>query len=204
LFFPWSTLLAPAMIRGWKDRNLDLLARFALAAAVGPWLVMELVGNKLPFYILPSFPALSILTARVIIDRRLFQPAAIGAGAMAIGAIILCNVVLPGLKPLAASRTIGRELNDLGAGGGVRVAMIDYREPSLAFYRGGGAREAGAPDLSWATGAPVWAVITTDAWNHLAPQTRERYRVLNDPVHAWLYNDGWRAADLIIIHAKSG
>jgi 4-amino-4-deoxy-L-arabinose transferase-like glycosyltransferase len=198
LFFPWSILLPATIVTVWKERSTDGLARFALAAAIGPWLVMELITNKLPFYILPSFPALAVLTAMLIVRKGFFARARLAGWLMFAGAILLYGLVLPTLAPLAASRAIGRELNDLGAGGATTVAMIDYREPSLAFYQGGGAREAYANDLA-SSRPPHWAVITTDAWAKVSPSVRDEYQIMNDPVPVWMYNDGWRSTRLVII-----
>jgi len=202
LFFPWSILLPAAIHTAWKERAENPLARFALAAAIGPWLVMELVINKLPFYVLPSFPALAILTGMVIVRKKFFRGALIGGGAMALGMAILFGAVLPRRLPLAASREIGRELSDLGAGGATRVAMIDYREPSLAFYQGGGAWESAANDLSKPQ-PPQWAVITAEAWDGLAQSVRDDYQTLGPRVPVWMYNDKWRSSQLLIIRKKT-
>ncbi len=42
--------------------------RFCLAWVIPVWLVFELVPTKLPHYILPIFPALSLITARLLIN----------------------------------------------------------------------------------------------------------------------------------------
>jgi 4-amino-4-deoxy-L-arabinose transferase-like glycosyltransferase len=197
VMFPWSILLPSSIGMGLQRRRRPLV-RFALAAAIGPWLVMELVPNKLPLYILPSFPALAVLTAQVIVRRRIWRTAgAMGAGIAAVG-LILFAVVLPGIPELEASRSIGRRLNELGAGGEEPVAMIDYREPSLAFYQGGGARETDISALSLPAG-PAWAVLTLDAWSQMPPPIRTKYAVVGRPYRVALYNDGWRVTRLVII-----
>jgi 4-amino-4-deoxy-L-arabinose transferase-like glycosyltransferase len=66
-FFPWSLLLPAAIVVGWRHRH-DPLTRFALAATIGPWLMVEFtIRTKLPQYMLPTIPALSFLTARAIV-----------------------------------------------------------------------------------------------------------------------------------------
>jgi len=65
-FFPWSLLLPTAVTSAWRNRKSATI-RFAMAATAGPWLLMELIRTKLPFYILPAFPGLAFLTADAII-----------------------------------------------------------------------------------------------------------------------------------------
>jgi hypothetical protein len=257
---------------GIRHRRRPFL-RFALAAAIGPWIVMELVPNKLPFYILPSFPALAILTAEAIVrsscarvgnrdddlKRRSFLIAAsiwalailalgiglrfavfaaggsslaaiaslalgipyaaivliafvrrriaIAASLMAAGMAVLIAAlfgwILPSLPWLDASHQIGTELNQLGAGGKTRVAMIDYREPSLAFYQGGGAREIDAAKLA-AANSPQWAVITTDGWSRLPLTVQANFETIGSPYPALIYNDGRQFKWLLVIHKRPG
>jgi 4-amino-4-deoxy-L-arabinose transferase-like glycosyltransferase len=61
-FFPWSLLLLTAIALAWKNRRVPMI-RFGIAATIGPWMSMELVWTKLPFYVLPAFPGLAFLTA---------------------------------------------------------------------------------------------------------------------------------------------
>jgi len=65
-FFPWSLLLPTAITLAYMHRKSPVV-RFAIAAFVGPWLLMEMVTTKLPFYVLPAFPALSCLTADALV-----------------------------------------------------------------------------------------------------------------------------------------
>ncbi|MGD0541464.1 MAG: glycosyltransferase family 39 protein, partial [Tepidisphaeraceae bacterium] len=65
-FFPWSLLLPTAVTSAWRNRRSATI-RFAMAATIGPWLMMELIRTKLPFYILPAFPGLAFLTADALV-----------------------------------------------------------------------------------------------------------------------------------------
>lgn len=65
-FYPWSLLLPTTVIRAWKQRRSPTM-RFAIAATAGPWIMMELVYTKLPFYVLPAFPGLAFLTADTLV-----------------------------------------------------------------------------------------------------------------------------------------
>jgi len=67
-FWPGSLFLWPALGRAIKERA-HIGERFCLAWIIPVWLTFELIPTKLPHYILPIFPPLSLLTARLIIIR---------------------------------------------------------------------------------------------------------------------------------------
>ena len=67
-------------------------------------------------------------------------------------------------------------LRSLGATGyDTRVAMIDYKEPSLAFYQGGGVREQKDDYLQTTNPAdwPKWIVISQTTWNNVPPAIQQ-------------------------------
>jgi 4-amino-4-deoxy-L-arabinose transferase-like glycosyltransferase len=67
-YMPWSLLLPMAMVIGWK-RRAEPATRYALAAVIGPWLMMEFcIRTKLPHYMLPAFGPLAFLTAGAILN----------------------------------------------------------------------------------------------------------------------------------------
>jgi len=65
-FFPWCLLLPLALVLAWRHRR-SVFVRFALAAVLGPWVMMELVQTKLVHYVLPIFPPLAFLTADAVV-----------------------------------------------------------------------------------------------------------------------------------------
>ena len=65
MFMPWSLLLPLAIGTGLRHRKIPEI-RFALAAVLGPWLMVEFMGTKLPHYFLPAYPALAFLVAFAI------------------------------------------------------------------------------------------------------------------------------------------
>jgi 4-amino-4-deoxy-L-arabinose transferase-like glycosyltransferase len=65
-FFPWSMFLPTAIGLAIRYRA-NPQTRFAMAAIVGPWIMLECVRTKLPHYFLPVFPALAFLTADAIV-----------------------------------------------------------------------------------------------------------------------------------------
>lgn len=65
-FFPWSLLLPLAIVLAIRHRA-DPRIRFALAAILGPWIMLECVRTKLPHYLLPVFPPLAFLVADAVL-----------------------------------------------------------------------------------------------------------------------------------------
>jgi 4-amino-4-deoxy-L-arabinose transferase-like glycosyltransferase len=65
-FWPGSLFLGPALRQAWKRRS-GVGECFCLAWVIPVWLVFELIPTKLPHYILPIFPALSLITARLLL-----------------------------------------------------------------------------------------------------------------------------------------
>ena len=65
-FWPGSLFLWPALRQAIKLRS-RIGERFCLAWIIPVWLTFELIPTKLPHYILPIFPPLSLVTARLIL-----------------------------------------------------------------------------------------------------------------------------------------
>ena len=61
-FWPGSLFAALALPAIWKNRKLPQV-RFLLSWIIPHWLVFELIATKLPHYVLPTYPAIAILTA---------------------------------------------------------------------------------------------------------------------------------------------
>jgi 4-amino-4-deoxy-L-arabinose transferase-like glycosyltransferase len=88
-FWPAAGLALIAAPWAWKNRSEPAI-RFCLAWIVPTWLVFELVVTKLPHYVLPLYPAISILIALALLAGRrpgllLAYGIASGAFALAIG-----------------------------------------------------------------------------------------------------------------------
>jgi 4-amino-4-deoxy-L-arabinose transferase-like glycosyltransferase len=67
-FWPGSAVLLPMLILSWRERAKPEV-RALFAWLIPAWIVMELIPTKLPHYVLPLYPALALLTARIAIDR---------------------------------------------------------------------------------------------------------------------------------------
>jgi 4-amino-4-deoxy-L-arabinose transferase-like glycosyltransferase len=63
--WPVSALLGIAWVAGWRER-LNPATRFLLAWIIPVWVVFELVPTKLPHYLLPVYPALTLLAGNAL------------------------------------------------------------------------------------------------------------------------------------------
>jgi 4-amino-4-deoxy-L-arabinose transferase-like glycosyltransferase len=61
-FFPGALFALPALIAAWRQR-LEPAVLFCLAWLLPTWIFFELVPTKLPHYVMPTYPALALLTA---------------------------------------------------------------------------------------------------------------------------------------------
>ena len=82
IFWPAAGLALVAAPWVWANRRAPAF-RFCLAWAVPTWLLFEAVPTKLPHYVLPVLPAVSILLAAAFLSGR--RPGALLAGLIAAG-----------------------------------------------------------------------------------------------------------------------
>lgn len=66
LFWPGSLLAIAAIWPSWENRY-DKAVRFCLAWIIPSWIMFEIVPTKLPHYVLPTFPAIALLTAHFLL-----------------------------------------------------------------------------------------------------------------------------------------
>jgi 4-amino-4-deoxy-L-arabinose transferase-like glycosyltransferase len=255
MFFPWSLLLPAAILTAWRNRRLPQV-RFALAAVIGPWIMLELISTKLPHYLLPAYPFLAFLTADLLIrvGRRRIQfvrekvfvrtvgfwaalvaiaglapwiamrwfafdsaelfglliftvltaeyarnvylsfrakKPLVAAGVMGVGMFVLVIVLHVGFLPSATFLQVSRRMANILRANGATIPgeeiMIDYKEPSLAFYQGGTIREESRDDYL-ATVDPIfwprWIVIT-DAALKKAPLDKRQMLEKVGSVRGW-------------------
>jgi 4-amino-4-deoxy-L-arabinose transferase-like glycosyltransferase len=62
---PWSIFLPTALVNAWRDKGL----RFLIVWSAVVFAFFSLSGSKLPPYVLPMFPALSVFLAALFHDR---------------------------------------------------------------------------------------------------------------------------------------
>jgi 4-amino-4-deoxy-L-arabinose transferase-like glycosyltransferase len=66
-FYPWSSLLPPAVFGAWARRRNNPALAFLLGWAIGPLLLFECVPTKLVHYYAPALPACALLVAWLIV-----------------------------------------------------------------------------------------------------------------------------------------
>lgn len=269
-FLPWSLLLPAALWMGWK-RRAQPAVRFALAAAVGPWVMFELVRTKLPHYLLPVFPSLAVLVADALVEcvrgrcQELRRPAfaigtavwsaavlvgasvpwlawrwfenlpvaamlvmsltgaawafvvfwlmrkqrwAAGAGAMAGGAAVWMAVFfgwyLPQAEFLRLPQRLAQALRERGAAG--TIQMIEYKEPSLAFYQGGTIRQQSRSDqlarlVTTPAALPQWVVMPARLWEKQPADVRQSYEVAGRR-KGLNYADGMDVVEVLVLRRR--
>jgi hypothetical protein len=130
------------------------------------------------------------------------------AAVMGIGMIAVIGVLygwyLPIAKYMQISPQIAQVLHDEGATKRGDVLMIDYKEPSLAFYQGGtiepqrdNAYVQNTPPEQW----PTWLVITKDVWRNVPKEIQSKWDVIA-MIHGWSYADGSRIVDVMVIRKR--
>lgn len=133
-FFPWCIFL-PGTIRHLRGER-GAPENYLLCTIAPVILVFTAVQTKLPHYILPCFPMLSILAARQIAQSR-WSPRIAGS-VIAIYAVVAL-LVFPAIAPYFPARAIVDAVQpDLNAE--TRTASLGYDEQSLIWYLRGTTR----------------------------------------------------------------
>jgi hypothetical protein len=127
-FFPWCVFL-PATIGCLRVRR-GLPENYLLCTIAPVWLIFTLIQTKLPHYILPSFPMLSILVARQVAESR--RAVAI-LGTVSVVNLGVALIGFPAIAPYFPSPAIvGAVRPDLRVD--MRTASLGYDEQSLIWY----------------------------------------------------------------------
>jgi 4-amino-4-deoxy-L-arabinose transferase-like glycosyltransferase len=220
IFPPLAFLCADMLIRASRKRIKDL-ANIAFVRVTLGWAVLVTLLAMAPWIAIKWFPfpqamiwpllVLTVLGAewgrQVWRYFRASKPLD-AAAVMGIGMIAVIGVLygwyLPIAKYMQISPQIAQVLHDEGATKRGDVMMIDYKEPSLAFYQGGtiepqrdNAYLQNTPSEQW----PTWLVITKDVWRNVPKEIQSRWDVI-DMKHGWSYADGSRIVDVMVIRKR--
>lgn len=212
-FPPLAFLTADAVVRCLRGEADDLRRRvFVVASAViglvpvalgvGTIILARRFGESvLPAVALTATAAAFAVAVFGFVARR--QPRrgllAMGLGMAGVYAALF-GLYLPQADFLRLSIRVADVLHHAGATGPGGSEMLDYKEPSLAFYQGGTIRENSAMTLSHALldSAPSWLVITDTVWDASPPDVRQRVRLV-DSVRGLAYADGGRTVNVRIV-----
>ncbi|MBC8107963.1 MAG: hypothetical protein H7Z14_15350, partial [Anaerolineae bacterium] len=130
------------------------------------------------------------------------------AGAMAIGTLAIVGVIygfwMPNVTTLHTSQRVATALRADGATHPGQVIMIDYKEPSLAFYQGGTIREESVNaylsetnPLLW----PRWIVMTRRIWDQQPAEVRARLAIV-DSIPGWWYANKGQMVEVLVVRKR--
>lgn len=174
-----------------------------LAFRPQPWLILAVVSGVAAVY--------ATLVARRFVTGQTQQALiTMGLGGLLIYALLF-RIFLPScdylrLAPKTAEVLIANEATQPG-----KVLMLDYKEPSLAFYQGGTIREHSAtiltPRLLEITPNVDWYVVTRDVWDASAPKkpgdsdAREALNIVAS-FRGLDVADGMRNVEVVVVQRK--
>jgi hypothetical protein len=124
---------------------------------------------------------------------------------MGLGMIGYVFLLYWGVFPVSQFMRLGERVGsvlprDIPAG---QVVMIDFKEPSLAFYQGGTIRERDdtflleTPSQEW----PKWVVLTDSVWKRLPPEIQNRLE-RHGSEKGWNYADGGRIVEVLVLRRR--
>jgi hypothetical protein len=208
------------LIRASRKRIMDLAnAAFVNVALAWAALVAFLAGAswlalmRFPFTQQMLWPMLVLVVIGAEWGRQVWlyfraNKPLDAAAVMGIGMIVLIGVLygwyLPTSKFMQISPVVAQVLKNEGATHPGDVIMIDYKEPTLAFYQGGTIdpqRDNAYLEHTPIDQSPTWVVLTKDVWRATPQSIQAKWDVI-DLVHGWSYADGSRIVDVMVIKKK--
>lgn len=214
---PLAFLAIPFAIATWRDRT----TRFLIAWILPTWLIFELSATKLPHYILPIYPALAILAARMVVYEKL--PKGFFAGLVKVLFILVPVAAMIGLPAILyfygdGIDPVGTAIGTFGAlilifawalmlRSHARASFVVTIVGTLAVYWAAFGYHVPAARTIWITSGLVASLdavacedpqLMTMGYNEpsLVLMTRTDLRTVTDPnvVAAFLVGGGCRAA----------
>ncbi|HKY95992.1 MAG TPA: glycosyltransferase family 39 protein [Kiloniellales bacterium] len=177
-FFPGALFALPAVLAAWRRRKQEAPLRFCLAWLLPTWIFFEVMPTKLPHYVLPTYPALALLTAWAVttalpeLRRRWVYGlhGLIGLGALGLAAAAIALPILAEAGFLWQSVVVAVILV-VGVGGTLGLAWQGRQQPALIW-----GAVAGALFFGWTTSAVLPrldkvfpAEILVAEWRRLQP-----------------------------------
>jgi 4-amino-4-deoxy-L-arabinose transferase-like glycosyltransferase len=215
-FPPMAFLVADAVVRCLRGERDDLRRR-QVVIGMGIIAVVAVVGGIIAVLAARHFgeplsPAAAVLIMALgfgiwtVFSFMNRQPRA-GLLGMGIGMaglyLAMFGVYLPRADFLRLSQRIADILHREHATGEGQSIMLDYKEPSLAFYQGGTIRESSAMSLSrkFIERAPTWLVVTDEVWAKTPPDEREQVTIVGS-ARGVAYADGGRLVNVLVLRKR--
>ena len=216
VFPPLALLTADAIVRCLRGEKNDLRQKsFLIAAGVIGFVVIALgvatIYGAVRFEE-SMWPALLLALAGIGFAAAVLRSflrgrerqglLAMGFG-VAVVYVMLFGVYLPRAQFLHLSKRAADVLHKAGATGEGQSEMLDYKEPSLAFYQGGTIRENSAVVLSHdiLDRSPPWLVVTNDVLKKTPDDVKARVEIVGS-VRGLAYADGGRVLDVIVVRKR--
>ncbi|HTL30606.1 MAG TPA: glycosyltransferase family 39 protein [Tepidisphaeraceae bacterium] len=220
IFPPLAFLTGDMLIRASRKRIKDM-ANIAFVRVAFGWAILVALLASAPWIAIAKFKfSQAMLWPMVVLSllgiewgRQVWlyfrgNKPLDAAAVMGIGMIGLIGVLygwyLPTAKYMQISPAVADILKNQGATRPGDVIMIDYKEPTLAFYQGGTIQPERDNDYlqnnspqKW----PNWIVTTTEVWHRTPEDLRAKWEVI-DQVHGWSYADGSRILDVLVAKKK--
>jgi 4-amino-4-deoxy-L-arabinose transferase-like glycosyltransferase len=132
-FFPWSIFLPAAVVYFANRNHRTDKEKYLLSGIVILFVIFSLMRTKLPHYIYPAFPLLSILFARFWSEKKKdFVALKIIAVASALFWTIAGLLIYPRLAPYFPSAELLKQSRHL-LKPAMEFASVNYQEPSLVW-----------------------------------------------------------------------
>jgi 4-amino-4-deoxy-L-arabinose transferase-like glycosyltransferase len=179
-----------------------------LALATAPWWWLAVTFHSFPWVALIGMALVGLVYGFCVwFFFHVRQPVqglvSMGVGALAIGALLF-GVYFPHSEPLRLSIRAADILKANGVTQPGQALMLDYKEPSLAFYQGGTIREAkhSLPVVQHINTAPPWMVMTREIWNESPPEAKARMEIIGQPLRGYNYSDSLRPTELLVVRKR--
>lgn len=216
-FPPLAFLAADAVVHCLRGRDDTLVSTPFVRGAIAwgvilsllggtPWLATRFLGSvPVALTAIASLMAVAYAGTVVVLFLRLRPAAALRTAGWGMFAVIgfLFAVYLPRLEFLRIAPRTADLLRAKGATGPGMVAMLDYKEPSLAFYQGGTIRENSntivTPKLLETS--PPWLVITREVWDKSPEASRATLDVVGT-FRGLDVADGMRVVEVMVVRKK--
>ena len=176
-------------------------------AVWAPWLSLEKYHSDVPYGAMVTLgvmgPIVAVCVFTLFYRRQVVGGVlAMGLGTMAVYAVAYA-AYLPRAEFLRVSPRVAAVLEANAVTQLHQVLMLDYMEPSLAFYQGGTIREAGPVGFTpgFVAQFTPWMVVTRQKWDAAPQGIRDRFDIISD-TYGLAYADKGRWVHVLVLHKK--